>query len=87
MKRFLVALLLLCAAAAVVWRFFPELAWPLVEHTPLKKPLSASTPVYQWQDERGNWQVTGEPPPDGVPYEEKQYSLDANIMPPFQRDD
>jgi hypothetical protein len=81
-KKILVLIVLLALASVVLWRFFPELVWPLVEHTPLKRPLSSSTPVYQWRDAQGNWQVTDEPPPEGVPYEIKQYQLDANIISP-----
>jgi hypothetical protein len=83
MKTVAVLIVLVIAAAAAMWRFYPELFWPLVEGTPLKSPLSTSTPVYQWRDAQGRWQVTDEPPPEGTPYEVKQYSLDANIMPPF----
>jgi hypothetical protein len=81
MKKALVLIALLAAVAAVLWRFFPEAVWPLVEHTPLKKHLSTSRPVYQWRDAEGAWQVTDEPPADGIPYEVRQYHLDANILP------
>jgi hypothetical protein len=87
MKKAVILILFLGCAAAVVWRFYPELLWPLVEHTPLKERLSASTPVYQWRDADGNWQVTDEPPAEGVPYEVRQYKLDANVLPPFREED
>jgi len=81
MRRVLVPIALLAAVVAVLWRFYPEVVRPLVEHTPLKKHLSTSRPVYQWRDAQGSWQVTDEPPPEGIPYEVKQYTLDANILP------
>lgn len=83
MKTAAIVIVLTLAAAAGVWRFYPELVRPLVEQTPLKGALSTSTPVYQWRDAQGNWQVTDQPPPEGTPYQVKQYSLDANILPPF----
>ena len=83
MKMVALLIVLVVAAAALAWHFYPELVRPLVEQTPLKGPLSTSTPVYQWRDAQGNWQVTDEPPPEGTPYEVKRYSLDANILPPF----
>jgi hypothetical protein len=82
MKKLLVLVALILAIAAVLWRLYPELIWPLVEQTPLKAPLSTSKPIYQWRDAQGVLQVTDEPPPAGTPYEVKQYSLDANILRP-----
>lgn len=82
MKNILLAIAALLIALILVWRFYPELLWPLVEQTSLKRPLSASTPVYQWRDADGNLQVTDRPPPEGTDYEVKQYALDANILPP-----
>ena len=87
MKKTLVFIALILAIAVGVWRFHPELIWPLVEQTPLKGPLSISRPVYQWYDDQGVLQVTDEPPPEGTRYEVKQYSLDANIIPSTQNAD
>jgi hypothetical protein len=83
MKKLLLVGLLAAVALAAVWYLQPQLIRPLLEHTPLKDHVSTSTPVYQWRDAEGSWQVTDEPPPDGIPYEVKRYSLDANILPPF----
>lgn len=79
-----VVLVLLAAGVGGLWHFYPDALRPLVERTPLKRSLSSSTPVYQWRDAQGNWQVTDEPPPQGISYELKRYDLDTNILPPFQ---
>jgi len=79
----LFVLALLAAGATGLWYFYPDALRSLVEYTPLKRTLSSSTPVYQWRDEQGGWQITDEPP-QGTPYEVKQYHLDANILPPIQ---
>jgi hypothetical protein len=83
MRRLLIISLSAAVAVTAVWYFYPQFLRPLLEHTPLKGPVSTSTPVYQWRDAEGNWQVTDEAPPEGIPYEVKRYSLDANILPPF----
>lgn len=82
MKSTLIALALLAAALAALWRFYPEALTPFLSGTPLRQHVNTSTPLYQWQDAEGNWQVTDRPPPDGIPYEIRQYALDANLLPP-----
>ena len=62
----------------------PVLLRSLVKDTPLEAPFAHSSPVYLWRDERGAWQVTDDPPPEGTPYEIKQYRLDANILPALE---
>ena len=61
MKKVLVLIVLLAMSIFVLWRFYPEALWSVVKHTPLKKRASASTPVYQWRDQEGNWQITWQP--------------------------
>ena len=86
MKKTVLVLLVLLAAGAAVVHYFPEKAGPYIAGTPLEKLAGTSTPVYQWRDENGQWQVTDEPPPEGTPYEVKQYALDANLVPAFKRE-
>lgn len=82
MKSTLIALVLVAAALAALWRFYPETLAPLLSGTPLREHVNTSTPLYQWQDTDGNWQVTDRPPREGIPYQVRQYALDANLLPP-----
>ncbi len=84
MKKLILMLVILLAAGAAAVRLFPEKVEPLVEGTPLKEYVAVSRPVYQWRDPSGQLQVTDEPPPDGIPYEVKQYALDANLVPSYK---
>ena len=86
MKKLLLILTILVAAGAVLAHFFPEKAARFVAGTPLKDYVATSKPVYQWRDKTGVWQVTDEPPADGIPYEVKQYALDANLLPTYEGD-
>lgn len=70
-----VAALVLFGAGVALWSFYPGLQAP---------PESSSAPLYQWRDAQGQWQVTSTPPPEGLPYEVKQYRLDANVLPARQ---
>lgn len=67
----------LAAAAGVVY-----LKPQLLRGTPLESYVNSSKPVYQWRNDQGEWQITDRPPPDGVRYETKRYSLDTNVLPP-----
>ena len=42
---------------------------------------SKTTTVYKWRDANGNWQITDQPPADGIKYETLEYHRDANVMP------
>ena len=86
LKTLVFALIVLVVAGAAVIYYYPEKAEPLLARTPLKGLVAISKPAYQWQDEQGQWYVTDKPPPDGIPYEVKQYPLDANVLPPVEQD-
>jgi hypothetical protein len=86
MKTLIFALIVLVVAGAAVLHYYPEQAEPLLAGTPLNGLVATSKPVYQWQDEQGQWHVTDKPPREGIPYEVKQYALDANVLPPFEQD-
>jgi len=81
-KSILIALALVIAALAALWRLYPETLAQLLSGTPLHQQVNTSTPLFQWRDAEGNWQVTDRPPPNGTPYQVRQYPLDANLLPP-----
>jgi hypothetical protein len=37
--------------------------------------------LYKWQNEKGEWQYTGELPPKGVDYEKLELREDENVLP------
>ena len=48
--------------------------------------LSRITPkktarLFKWRDASGNWQITDQPPPQGVDYEKLEYRQDVNVLP------
>ena len=75
-------LLIICLIGAGYYLYqHPELlsrARELPQQTGL---IQNSTEVYKWQDANGNWQITDEPPADGIPYEKLKYDHDTNVMP------
>ncbi len=82
MWKWVIALVLVAAlGGAAYYQYDPEGARRLLARTPLAKHLSATQPLYQWRDQRGQWQVSDEPPPSGTPYQVKQYPIDANVVP------
>ena len=87
MKIFIFALIVLVAAGAAVFHYYPEQVESILGRTPLKELVETSKPVYQWRDENGQWHVTDKPPAQGIPYEVKQYALDANVLPAFKGED
>jgi hypothetical protein len=78
MKKFGLVLIFLFIALGVLAYLNPNIvAW-------VKKTMgtaSTSTKVYKWQDKDGKWQVTNEPPPPGVKYQEQEYLNDMNVIP------
>jgi nitrate reductase cytochrome c-type subunit len=87
MKIFIFALIALVAAGAAVFHHYPGKVESILGRTPLKELVETSKPVYQWRDENGQWHVTDKPPAQGIPYEVKQYALDANVLPAFKGED
>ena len=84
MKIFIFALIALVAAGAAVFHYYPEQVESILGRTPLKELVGTSKPIYKWRDEQGQWHVTDTRPAQGIPYEVKQYALDANVLPPFK---
>jgi hypothetical protein len=80
MKRWLVSLAALGLAVSGYLYLNPELRSRWMQGTPLaEEPVL--TPLYQWQDERGRWQVSDQPPAEGTLYRVRQYRRDTNIFP------
>ena len=40
-----------------------------------------TTTVYKWQNDRGEWQITDQLPPEGTDYEVLTYREDVNVLP------
>ena len=78
--KFLLTLILVIAAFAGWLYFDTDARQRWLAGTPLE-PAASVTTVYKWQDEHGSWQITDEPPPAGVEYEQLEYQSDTNVMP------
>jgi hypothetical protein len=39
------------------------------------------TTVYKWRDAKGNWQITDQPPTDGIPFDTLDYHRNENVVP------
>jgi hypothetical protein len=81
MKRVAFALIALVIGGVVLAYVRPERLVSLLEQVPSGGRAAISIPLYQWKDERGEWQVTDRPPPGGTSFEVKQYGSDTNILP------
>ena len=81
MLKLAIALGLVVACMLLFAYFFPKEVKPLLEVTGFETSFTESTPMYKWQDGEGRWQVTDTPPPEGIPFELKQYPHDANLLP------
>ncbi|MFT5449253.1 MAG: hypothetical protein ACI9DC_004442 [Gammaproteobacteria bacterium] len=80
--------LVLCVVAGALggylYVFEPQLARQLVAATPLARlapPAASVTTAYKWRDAKGNWQLTGQPPPEGTAYEVLETRSGDNIVP------
>ncbi len=40
-----------------------------------------TTRVYKWQNDKGEWQITDQLPPEGTDYETLNYREDLNVLP------
>ncbi|NIR30059.1 MAG: DUF4124 domain-containing protein [Gammaproteobacteria bacterium] len=78
--KVLIALLVLIVAIGAYLYFKTDVFDPLLRGTPLERQ-PASTYLYKWRDARGEWHVSGEPPPAGTPYDRLEYREDTNVLP------
>jgi len=67
-------------ATGVYYYTHPEALPKWAARTPLGRQMQTST-VYKWQDKSGNWHLSNQPPPPGVPYQTQQYAHDTNVLP------
>jgi len=80
MKKFLIILAgILLGIILFVWQD-PQLSKKVKDQTQdLITP--ETTTIYKWQDAKGQWQVSNQPPPGDTPYETLDYHRDINVMP------
>lgn len=81
-------LLLIIALLALAWLFRSTwIAWLPADWRPALAGIVEPTPqpaaparIYAWQDDDGRWNYTDQPP-QGRPYEVRQYRDDMNVLP------
>ena len=83
MKKLILWLLAIIIALGVVGYFNPGLVSWVRQQT---GTAPQKTTVYKWQDEKGEWHVTDEPPPPGTKYQKQEYLHDTNVLPPVKQD-
>ncbi len=81
---------LVVALAAIGWTagyyyLHPEALPEWAARTPLGHDLQTTT-VYKWQDAKGGWHITNQPPPSGVSYSIEKYAHDTNVVPPLVKE-
>lgn len=81
MRRVLVAVGLLAAAAIAWWRFAPG-TLPAFAQRAVPRPASANPPLYKWRDAQGRWQVT-DAPPAGRAYQTIVVDPATNVVPAY----
>lgn len=81
MKRVLVAVALLCAAAFAWWRLAPDTLLAFAQQAIPRSPV-ANPPLYKWRDAKGRWQVTDAPPADRA-YETIVVDPATNVVPAY----
>lgn len=71
--------ILLCAAGLTVY-LNPALKSRVISSIPeLGKPDTVR--AYKWRNDRGEWQITDQLPPEGVEYETLEHHRDENVLP------
>jgi len=75
----LLLVVVILVGLAGYWYYQPQAA-PGWVRGQLFKAAHTTVPLYRWQDERGQWHITDNPPP-GRHYETVTYRRDANVMP------
>lgn len=84
LKVLLLIIVVLGAGAAYLWHFEPERATKWLEKAPVVGGPGVTT-AYKWKDEDGNWQITDEPPPEGISYQTIEVRSDVNILPSLKQ--
>jgi len=73
-------LLLALGAGSAYFVLYPEELPEWAVKTPIGRGLQSTT-VYTWRDASGTWQVSDQPPPQGIDYQVEHYARDANVLP------
>ncbi len=63
----------------------PELLRQVLGNTPLAPPATV-TQTYKWRGADGGWNITSDPPPQGVEYEVVTVRSDTNVLPAVETD-
>lgn len=74
---------LLGGGAGYLWYFDRDRAERWLENAPALTGPSVTT-AYKWRDASGSWQITDQPPPEGVSYETVRIRSDVNILPALE---
>ena len=59
----------------------PELREQVVDLSSGAGLTKKTAHVYKWQNDKGEWQLTDQLPPEGVDYETLDYREDVNVLP------
>ncbi|MGD9168799.1 MAG: hypothetical protein PVI97_01900 [Candidatus Thiodiazotropha sp.] len=73
-------ILLLGLVVGGMLMFYPEKLKEWSKDTPLEAPPTSTT-LYKWQNSKGEWVVSGDPPVEDIPYQKMNYRSDANVLP------
>jgi len=74
-------LLALLLAGGIFLYLNPEYRSRLLSSTSdMVSPVSTSR-IYKWRNDKGEWQLTDTPPPEGVTFEILEHRSDENVLP------
>jgi hypothetical protein len=73
-------ILLLAVVVGIMVLFYPDKLKEWSKDTPLE-PAPTTTTLYKWQNSKGEWVVSGDPPAEDIPYQKMKYRSDANVLP------
>ena len=79
--RVLVMVLVLVGLLGLYLYFFPESGGRLLQNLQTTDFTIKTDRIYKWRNERGEWQLTDEPPPPGIEYELTDYRDNVNVLP------
>ena len=81
MKGFMALVFLIIVAGAAGYFFNPDIKNMIDEQLLYNTGMKSHEMYgYKWQDENGTWQLTQEPPADGVAFEKVKVRDDWNVM-------
>ena len=81
MKGFMTLVFFIIVASTAAYFVSPEFKKEFDEQVFYRLGLmSHESYGYKWQDEKGAWQLTQEPPPAGIPFEKVEARDDWNVL-------